>query len=60
MSQPLPIGDFKWMPEREIASLDATTATDDAAIGYILEVDLEYPKELHVIHSDYPLAPEKI
>ena len=60
MSQPLPIGDFKWIPEREIASLDVTTVTDDAAIGYILEVDLEYPKELHVIHSDYPLVPEKI
>ena len=27
--------------------------------GYTLEVDLEYPKELHLKHSDYPLAPEK-
>ena len=26
----------------------------------ILEVDLEYPKELHSLHNDYPLAPEKI
>ena len=60
MSQPLPIGDFKWMPEREIASFDVTTVTDDADTGYILEVDLEYPPELHDLHSDYPLAPEKI
>ena len=60
MSQPLPIGDFKWMPEREIASLDVTTVIYDADTGYILEVDLEYPPELYDLHSDYPLAPEKI
>ena len=29
-------------------------------IGYILKVDLEYPKEWHDLHNDYPLAPEKL
>ena len=28
--------------------------------GYVLEVDLEYPQELHNIHNGYPLASEKI
>ena len=28
--------------------------------GSILEVDLEYPKKLHELHNDYPLAPEKL
>ena len=32
----------------------------DSSTGYILKVDLEYPQELHGIHNDYPLAPEKI
>ena len=29
-------------------------------IGYILEVDLEYRDELHYLHNDYALAPEKL
>ena len=28
--------------------------------GYFFEVDLEYPVELHKLHNDYPLAPEKV
>ena len=28
--------------------------------GYVLEVDLDYTRELHALHSDYPLATEKL
>ena len=32
----------------------------DNQIGYILEVDLEYPEEIHEAHNDYPLAAEHL
>ena len=34
--------------------------SDKSPIRYFLEVDLEYPDELHELHNDFPLAPEKI
>ena len=60
MSEDLPIGDFTFLPEDEIASfdLDSTTKSDD--YGFILEVDIKYPEHLHDSHSDYPLAAEKL
>jgi hypothetical protein len=56
MNQTLPIGRFKWASGLQISDVLATP--DDALEGYVLEVDLEYPKHLHDSHRDYPLAPE--
>ena len=33
--------------------------THNNSKGYVLEGDLEYPKELRELHNDYPLAPDK-
>ena len=60
MSQSLPTGDFKWLDPAEFEDFILENYTDDTIKGVILEVDLEYPKELHHLHNDYPLAPEKI
>ena len=39
---------------------DLNNYTNDSSNGCVLEVDLEYPKELNELHNGYPLAPEKI
>ena len=49
MMKPLPVGDFKWMDEKELKHWEDFPC--------ILEVDLEYPRDLHDLHNDYPLAP---
>ena len=60
MSQYLPTGGFRWMTEKQINNIDLAKYNYDSKKGLILEVDLEYPKELHNLHNDYPLAPEKV
>ena len=32
---------------------------NDTNVGYVLEVDLNYPEHLHNKHNNYPLAPER-
>ena len=61
MRLPLPISDFMWV---EVSSIEdwadfILKQGDEQEIGYILEVDLEYPEELHDLHESYPCAPEK-
>ena len=59
MSQKLPFY-FRWVNEKKLIGLDPFQIDADDDTGYILQVDLEYPKELHNLHNDYPLAPENI
>ena len=60
MSEKMPYKDFKWVNINEVEPLKEvlTKVLLDENLGYILEVDLEYPSELHDLHNDYPLAPE--
>ena len=58
MTYPLPTGEFKFLTAPEIENFDVHAVPLDGNLGYILEVDLEYPAELHDSHNDYPLAPQ--
>ena len=61
MSQKLPVSGFKWkknitkFTEEFIKNYD-----QDSNKGYILEVDVKYPKKLHDLHSDLPFLPERM
>ena len=49
MSQPLPTGGFKWVDVNPNEISELATRTDK---GYLLDVDVSYPKELHNQHND--------
>ena len=56
MSKFLPTSGFKWIDPKEF---DLNKYTSNSSKGCVLEVDLEYLKELHELHNDYHLAPDK-
>ena len=73
MTSYLPVGDFKWLKkeweyeyskELEMEKLNKESIDwilnlkDDDEKGYLFDVDLHYPKSLHDLHNNYPLAPE--
>ena len=69
MSQPLPTGEFKWVdiknleqrPQNLKKTIDLMMKRDkDSHCGYLLEVDVNYPKELHDHHNNLPFMCEKI
>ena len=57
MSQPLPTGRFKWVNVNPNKISELATRTDK---GYILEVNVSYPKELHNSHNGLPLICERM
>jgi len=58
MLSKLPCGNFWFLEDPE--NFDFQTVQHDDDTGYIVEVDLHYPDELHNSHSDLPLAPEHL
>ena len=61
MSQKLPVHSFKWMSNKEIENIFNNQIVQVWEKNpCILEVDLIYPEELHDLHNDYPLCPERV
>ena len=57
MSEPLPTGGFKWVNVNPNEISELATRADK---GYVLEVDVSYPKELHNSHNDLPFMCESM
>ena len=60
MIKNLPAGGFKWV--KNVSRIDEEfikNYDENSDIAYFFKVDLEYPIELHDLHSDLPFLPEK-
>ena len=60
MSKKLPVNGFKWTDNDKINEEFIKNYNADNNKGYILEVDVKYPKRLHKLHSDLPFLPERM
>ena len=65
MSKKLPVNGFKWIDNSETAEhvineefIKNYNENDNK--GYILEVDVKYPRRLHELHSDLPFSSERM
>ena len=60
MSQPLPTSGFKWNKRSEDPNKFVERISSKKHQGYLLEVDVSYPKELHDLHNDLPFMCTKM
>ena len=63
MSKKIPVNGFRWLDSDEINEINEELIknyNENDKKGYILEVDVKYPKELHDLHSDLPFLPERM
>ena len=60
MSQKLPISGFKWKKIYQNLLKSVKNYDEDSDKGYILEVDVKYPKNLHGLHEDLQFLPERM
>ena len=60
MSQKFPVNGFEWVEDISQFNEDfIKNYGENSERGYFLEVDVEYPKNLHNLHSNFPFLPER-
>ena len=62
MSEKSPLNGFKWVKQEELSNFNEDfikNYDENGNIGYFLEVDIDYPKELFNLHKDLPFLPER-
>ena len=60
MPKKLPINGFKW--ENDLSRFNERfikNYNENSNVGYFLELDIEYPKQLWSFHKDLPFLPER-
>lgn len=60
MMQSLPVNGFQWINNPHFTVEQILNIADDAPQGYIFEVDMEYPENLHDLHNDFPFCAENM
>ena len=61
MSKKLSVDGFKWVDDLSMFTEYFIKSYDEENdVGYLLAVDIEYPKPLRMLHSDLPFLPEKM
>ena len=61
MSKKLPVDGFKWVDDLSMFTDDFIKSYDEEGdVGYLLVVDIEYPKTLRMLHSDLSFLPDRM
>ena len=61
MSKKLPLDNFKWVDDLSMYTEDFIKSYDEEIdIGYLPVAATEYPKNLHMLHSNLPFLPERM
>ena len=57
----MPVNNFKWVENTSQFNEDFVKRyNEDSDEGHFLEVDVQYPKELHELHKDLSFLPERM